>query len=330
MCKISIVIPIHNTGIFLEKCVESVLGQTLSDIEVILVDDGSTDESGKLCDEFSEKDNRVRVIHKINEGVSIARNVGISQAKGEYVGFVDSDDWLEPEMYFYLYEKAKDTGAEIVMCDAVTVYDDGRPEADTITQIDTSRLLKKSDIHPGLLMEIAGSSCRCMYKKGLLERHGIEFPVGLKLSEDRIFNILAMGYGNAIYYIKRAYYNRYVRKGSAVNRYYENMLDIVLDARNRTMQAIDKAWDGSQEYKSMYENQTAGFAMSAINNVFYKDSNGTIIKKYKSVKSICKNPDIRHAVSVSGIRDIRMFFIKNKMAVLLCLTAIVLNKKYGR
>lgn len=330
MCKISIVIPIYNTGIFLEKCVESVLGQTLSDIEVILVDDGSTDESGKLCDDFAEKDNRIRVIHKINEGVSIARNAGISQAKGEYVGFVDSDDWLEPEMYFDLYEKAKDTGAKIVMCDAVTVYDNGKTEDDTITQIDTSRLLKKSDIHPRLLMEMAGAAWRCIYNRELLECHEVEFPTGLKFSEDRIFNILAMGYSSSVFYTKRAYYNRYMRKGSAVNKYYENMLDIVLDARNRTMQAIDKAWDGSQEYKSMYENQTAGFAMSAINNVFYKESNGTIIKKYKSVKSICKNPDIRHAVSVSEIRDVRMFFIKNRMAVLLCLTAIVLNKKYGR
>ena len=326
----SIIIPIFNTGTLLKKCVDSVLAQSLTDIEVILVDDGSDDDSGEICDEFAQRDNRVKVIHKKNEGVSIARNTGIKQSKGEYIGFVDSDDWIDKDMYSNLYNKAKETGAEIVMCDAVTKYDDKNDEEDTISQLATDSFLKREEIYPKLLMEMAGSAWRCIYKRELLERYDIDFPVGLKFSEDRIFNILAMGNSKGLYYIKKAYYNRYIRKGSAVNKYYESMLDIVLDARNRTMRAIDSAWQGQQEYKDMYENQTVGFALTAINNEFYKNAKGTFAQKYNTVKKICKNPEIEYAIKVTGANDIRLFFITHGMIIPLCIIAVVLNKKNRR
>ena len=315
MCKVSIIIPIFNTGTLLRRCVESVLRQTLADIEVILVDDGSTDDSGRICDELEREDSRVIVVHKENEGVSIARNKGIEIAKGEYIGFVDSDDWIEKEMYCDLYDKAKETGAEIVMCDAVTKYDGKNDEEDTISQLEKNRFLKKADIYPKLLMEIAGSACRCIYKRELLYEYNINFPVGLKFSEDRIFNILAIGHSSGLYYIKKAYYNRYIRKGSAVNKYYENMIDIALDARNRTMQAIDNAWEGNKEYKKVYENQTVGFALTAINNEFYKNSKGTFVNKYNNIKKICKNTEIRNAIKVTETRDIRAIFMLHNLII---------------
>lgn len=330
MCKVSIIIPIFNTGTLLKRSVESVLEQTLTDIELILVDDGSSDDSGKICDEFAQKDSRVKVIHKSNEGVSVARNTGISVAQGEYIGFVDSDDWIEKDMYQNLYSKAKETNAEIVMCDAVTKYDDKNDEEDTISQLATDRFLKREDIYPKLLMEMAGSACRCIYKRELLCKYDINFPVGLKFSEDRIFNILAMGHSRGVYYIKKAYYNRYIREGSAVNKYYENMLDIALDARTRTMQAIDNAWEENQKYKDMFENQTVGYALTAINNEFYKNSKGTFFEKYNNVKKICKNSEIRNSIKLTGAKDIRLFFIMKGMIIPLCIIAILLNRKYGR
>lgn len=104
---VSIIVPVYNTGKYLYKCLDSILNQTLQEIELILVDDGSDDNSGAICDFYSERDKRVRVIHKKNEGVSIARNVGMQAAKGEYIGFVDSDDWIEKEMYQEMYYYAK-------------------------------------------------------------------------------------------------------------------------------------------------------------------------------------------------------------------------------
>ena len=213
MAKLSIIIPIYNTGIYLHKCIKSILSQKLEDFELILVDDGSKDDSGAICDEYAKQDKRIKVIHKENEGVSIARNTGIAMAEGDYIGFVDSDDWIEVDMYNTLYKLAVSKECDIVMCDTVTKYDEKPDEEDTITQLKGGELLYKKDIHPELLREMAGSSCRCIYKMEMLKNNNITFPQNIPLSEDRMFNIQAFGYANRVYYTKTPFYNRYVRKG---------------------------------------------------------------------------------------------------------------------
>ena len=105
MPKISIIVPVYNVEKYLEKCVRSILAQTFTDFELILVDDGSPDSSGAMCDQFAEQDQRVKVIHKENGGLSDARNAGIEIATGEYLGFVDSDDYIADDMYETLYNQ---------------------------------------------------------------------------------------------------------------------------------------------------------------------------------------------------------------------------------
>ncbi len=112
--KVSVVVPIYNVEAYLEKCVESILAQSLREIEIILIDDGSTDGCAKIADELAEKDDRVKVVHQNNAGYGAAVNRGINLAQGEYVGIIESDDWIESEMMQTLYEKAKATGADIV------------------------------------------------------------------------------------------------------------------------------------------------------------------------------------------------------------------------
>ena len=116
MCdeKISIVIPIYNTEQYLDKCVDSVLNQTYKNLEVSLVDDGSTDDSGKICDYYAAKDQRVVIIHQRNQGNNVARKNGVKIANGDYVGFVDSDDWIEPDMYQCMVDNIKKNNADIV------------------------------------------------------------------------------------------------------------------------------------------------------------------------------------------------------------------------
>lgn len=105
--KVSVVVPIYNTEPYLERCMQSLLSQTLKDIEIILVDDGSPDCSPKMCDEYAQKDSRIKVIHKRNAGLGYARNSGLEIATGEYVAFIDSDDYIAPNMYEKLYNTAK-------------------------------------------------------------------------------------------------------------------------------------------------------------------------------------------------------------------------------
>lgn len=131
---ISIIIPIYKVESYIDKCVESVLNQTWKNIEVILVDDGSPDKCGLMCDEYAKKDKRIKVIHKDNGGLSDARNAGVEVATGDYIGFVDSDDWIDENFYEQLIEKIKKTGADIVTAGVKKVWEDGKTEVMTSTQ----------------------------------------------------------------------------------------------------------------------------------------------------------------------------------------------------
>ena len=127
MKKISVIVPVYKTEEYLRKCVESILAQTYTNLEVILVDDGSPDGSGKICDEYAERDERVRVIHKENGGLSSARNAGLDVATGDYITFVDSDDYLDDGIYEKLVTKMEETSSDIVMMNIQAVDEEYNP-----------------------------------------------------------------------------------------------------------------------------------------------------------------------------------------------------------
>lgn len=114
--KISVIVPIYKVEQYLRKCLDSIVNQTYQNLEIILIDDGSPDRCGKICDEYAAEDERVTVIHKANGGLSSARNVGLDVATGEYIGFVDSDDWIEADMYAYLLQGIQKHDADIAVC----------------------------------------------------------------------------------------------------------------------------------------------------------------------------------------------------------------------
>jgi glycosyltransferase involved in cell wall biosynthesis len=120
---ISVIVPVYKVEKYLEKCIESVLKQTYTNLQIILVDDGSPDNCGKICDEYAKKDSRIEVIHKINGGLSDARNVGINRANGRYIGFVDSDDYIKEDMYEKLINLIKEYDADISICNLYDVID---------------------------------------------------------------------------------------------------------------------------------------------------------------------------------------------------------------
>lgn len=184
---ISIIIPVYNVERYLDKCVESVLGQTYNEVDVILVDDGSTDRSGALCDRWTERDRRVRVIHKKNGGLSDARNAGLEAARGNYLVFTDSDDYLAPDMVENLYDALKQNNADMSICNICYVDEEGVP-----LEEDNRDSPLRDEVLSGY--ETIIRECDCyhkgwyyiftvnkLYRKALFEE--IRFPVG-KLSED--------------------------------------------------------------------------------------------------------------------------------------------------
>lgn len=178
--SISIIVPVYNVEKYLKKCIDSILNQSFQNFELILVDDGSTDSSGEICDEYALKDRRVLVIHKENEGLSSARNEGIKASSAEYVGFVDSDDYISFSMYEFLYNNLIDNNADISICGLYNCY-----ENNVYPQYSKKEFYLLNN-EQALKMALEGKvfsvhAVNKLYKKSLFE--DVTFPIN-KLSED--------------------------------------------------------------------------------------------------------------------------------------------------
>ncbi len=235
--KVSIVIPVYNVEVYLKKCMESVLNQTYSCIEIILVDDGSTDKSPNICERYMKQDSRVCVIHQKNLGLSAARNRGVEASTGEYIMFVDSDDWIEFNTVELLMEKAKSTGYEII-AHSLYKYNNG---VDRLVLPDD---IKEYDVNVEKYQEYLYASCllnqssfpylfpqelRCgpemsypvlkLFRKDFLKRNNLVFPEGLKFCEDKVFELSVVKAAQNIYYINKPLYHYVTRLGSLTNRH---------------------------------------------------------------------------------------------------------------
>lgn len=209
--KISVIVPVYKAENYLNRCVNSILAQTFTDFELLLIDDGSPDRSGEICDEYAAADSRVRVFHKENGGVSSARQCGMDNARGEYTIHVDPDDWVEPTMLKDLYAKAKEENSDMVFCN---YYWDKGNYSKVIRQHIAS--LDNNSILHGLFGTLHGSVCNKLIRRECCVQNGVSFPVGINLYEDLIFNIelLKKVALMKIAYIDNAYYH-YVQNENA-------------------------------------------------------------------------------------------------------------------
>lgn len=326
MSRVSIIVPVYNGERYLEKCIKSILTQTHADIELILVDDGSTDASAAICDGWAQKDARIKVIHQENRGVSAARNAGLDIATGDYIGFVDADDEIAPETYETILQQIGD--CDIAMWDAVTIWGDGRTEPDTIALLETDCTITKKDWTPELLALMAGSAGRCLYKASCIE--GIYFPKGIKFSEDRLFNLYAMGRCNSLRYLKLPLYYRLMHGESAVHRYHEDHFEASKLAHKKIIEALAQEWCNEDGYVQVYNRQLISGAVSAIYNYFYKTSPLTSAQKRKKVRSLCRDEYLQKVLSETKNIGLRNKLIKHKSVPALCLLARLANKKHGR
>lgn len=230
---ISVVIPVYKVEKYLDRCIRSVVSQTYSNLEIILVDDGSPDQSGKICDEWAKKDKRITVIHKENEGLSDARNAGLDIASGEYIAFVDSDDYINPEMYRRMYDKLKENNADLSICGYCRV-DELNDSGLRIDNVCVGEIIDKKEA----LRNICKSSAYVAVWNKLYKRHlfqNIRFPKG-KIEEDlfvmpRIFDncskIVSVS-DNYYYYMQSpnsiSRGNKAVRHLDGIEAYYRFLL----------------------------------------------------------------------------------------------------------
>ncbi len=218
---ISIIIPVYKTKEYLPKCIESIFSQTYTNLEIILVDDGSPDDSGQICDEYAQKDSRVIVIHKENGGVSSARNAALDIAKGSYILFVDSDDSIEPNMCEVLYKNITENNAEMACCNMKSIF----PEK--------TRLWYNNDADIVFNAEEAGYElCRCMYMNPgiackLLKTETVKnlrMREKIFIGEDTLFIYESIQNMNRIHYTSLPLYNCFIREGSAYNSGFNHKL----------------------------------------------------------------------------------------------------------
>lgn len=199
---VSVIVPIYKAEKYLNKCIDSLLAQTLTDFEILLIDDGSPDESGEICDLYAKTDQRIRVFHKKNGGVSSARQCGLENARGIYTIHVDPDDWVENDMLEQMVSKAVETDADIVICDFFV--DRGK---NTILSIQNPKSLEPDEVLKKLFIDMTGSCCNKLIRKSCYFENKINFPIGINFGEDMIVNILLLLTNPRIIYLHRAFYH---------------------------------------------------------------------------------------------------------------------------
>ncbi|MFZ7133052.1 MAG: glycosyltransferase [Eubacteriales bacterium] len=227
MVKVTVIVPVFNVEGYLYKCINSIVRQSLDEIELLLIDDGSTDGSLEIIKDFYRRyPNKVRFIHKENEGVSQARNLGIIESKGDYIAFVDADDWLEEETLEYMYLCALEKNADLVLCDAKVI------DAYTgkITKMWKSGNLNEEAEniyrHKALVNTVLPAPWGKLYRKNLFIEHHITFPIGLR-NQDLGTTPRLLIHCNTISKVNKAYYNYLYREDSAMRTYDNKILDVI-------------------------------------------------------------------------------------------------------
>lgn len=210
--EISIIVPVYNVEPYLRRCIDSIINQSMNDIEIVMVDDGSTDKSGEICDEYMKSDNRIKVIHQENGGLSHARNVGINQAQGKYIMFVDSDDYVEKDFCKIPYNIAEKLDIDFLMFDN-SYSKNGVRNHRKDNYTDGIKTIQESlDI---MLRHTGVAVWNKLFKKELL--NGLSFPLGM-FYEDCSFTYLYVLKSKKNYYVQRALYNYCFRDESITNK----------------------------------------------------------------------------------------------------------------
>lgn len=217
MPKISIIVPVYQVEKYLEKCVNSILGQTFTDFELILVDDGSTDHGPEMCDQYAKQDARVKVIHKKNGGLSDARNAGIDVAQGEYLGFVDSDDYIAPDMYELLYRDITKENADLAICGIYDVYEGHEPKQKQVMHKVMDQQTAIKVIFEGNIISV--HAVNKLYRRPIFTK--LRYPVG-KYHEDSFVILDVLEQCQKIVVDSQQKYFYYHREGSINTEHFSS------------------------------------------------------------------------------------------------------------
>lgn len=199
---VSVIVAAYNAEMTIRKCLDSLSDQTLLDFEVIVVDDGSTDNMPIILDEYAKKDNRVKVIHQTNGGVAVARQTGLNAARGEYTIFVDADDWVEPDMLQEMYNAITTASADLLICDYYEVYEDKE-----VLNIQKPEPADRLSVFGQMLNNLAGSLWNKLIRRDLYSRFGVGFDSRIRDEEDKLICLKLLSHDISVAYLGKAFYH---------------------------------------------------------------------------------------------------------------------------
>lgn len=245
MYKISVIIPVFNSSLYLDHCLSTVVNQTLKDIEIILIDDGSTDDSLNVIKNYAKKYNNIKYTSKENEGQAIARNIGIQMSSGEFITFIDSDDYIELNMLEKLYNIAKSDNSDIVLCDYVEEYSNKNIEKKSL-------YIEADNINKSYILCVAGP-CSKIINSNIFKKNDIKFLEGNIYEDLAVIPALAL-YSNKISYCNEILYHYVIRQNSTMNQTkYSKKLESIFNV----MDFLSNQFEGtnfSEELEFLYIN----------------------------------------------------------------------------
>lgn len=311
---ISIVVPVYNVEKFIDECITSIINQSFREFELLLINDGSLDKSGEICDKYSLIDSRVRVIHKKNSGVSDSRNIGIDLAKGRYLMFADSDDYVDKDWCKKLYnmqEKYKDS---MIVCSYImrnssklNTYDVEKK----YTSIEEYLKFDRKNFMEIYNCNLLNSLCNKIYDLNIIKKNNIKLIKDLSLGEDLLFNLEYIKRVNDIIYLNDSLYV-YYRRGieSLDNKYYKNLFEIYKKINSELYKVILELDVNFDMYKKDFYNDYFYMLRKVLNNTFSKNNNISFIDKLKYNSYILNSYDMDVCLKNIGNEEISKRYLK--------------------
>lgn len=329
MAKVSIVIPVYNMQKYLDKCMDSVLAQTLQDIEIVLVDDGSSDDSPEICDAYAQKDKRVKVVHKENGGLTSAWKRGSLEATGDYIGYVDSDDYIENDMYERMYERAVATDADIVCCGLTHLYENDAERrwteqmdfgTDSLRKEELAKMLYPSLINDGSFMgrPLQPNRVTKLVRSSLVKKNLAMCSDEVSIGEDYQFSLCMFLDAQRVEIIKDYFpYYYYMNDASMTMRHDRRYLEKIRIMRDNLCRISDakKGYD----LKTQIWNDFVCLLVLHVKGIVFKQKEKPYSEIRKEMQEVLSQEDVREALRIYDMPKLTLaeklflFFMKHQM-----------------
>lgn len=323
--KVSVIIPVYNCEKYISECIESLISQTLKECEFIFVNDGSTDKSKEIIEGYAKNDSRIKLINQENGGVSVARNTGLENAVGEYIGFVDADDYIEKDMYKKLYYIVVGKKTDLVISNFEQELDGKR----IINKLDiiTNSTLNKDEIINKILPQFLqheklNTVCNKLFKAEIIRDFNIKFPKGVALGEDGLFNINYFSNAESLIYLDYCGYHYREVEGSATRNIFEkDYFNRALEVYHEEIPSIYYKNFNKEYLEKLKASKLISNVISYI-HVYFKPQEGiSFRKRYKYVSKMIKNKSVNQL-----IKKYRDSICKDKSRYEILLINLIKNK----